>query len=78
MEQAEIKHQLNQSLLKLTDQEQEVLKMRFGLGRASFSLKKIGQIIGLSRERIRQIEAAAIRKMRNTKEAQQLFSYLRD
>ncbi len=76
LEEAEMKYQLNQLLLQLKEQEREVLKMRFGLGRASFSLQKIGQIVGLSRERIRQIETTAIQKMRNTKESQRLLSYI--
>ncbi len=77
LEDAEMKHQLNECLNKLSPQEQEILQMRFGLGRASFSLKKIGQMIGLSRERIRQIEARAIRKLRTTSEGEKLALYLK-
>lgn len=73
---AEMKHQLNECLRKLSQQEQEVLKMRYGLGRASFSLEKIGKSIGLSRERIRQIEIKAIAKLRTSKEGKKLAALL--
>ena len=75
---AEMKYQLNKCLRKLNHQEQEVLKMRYGIGRSSFSLNKIGQVIGLSRERIRQIEIKAILRLRNSKEGQQLAAFLPD
>ncbi len=78
LEEAEMKYQINKCLRKLSPQECEVLKMRFGIGRDSFSLKKIGQIIGLSRERIRQIEITAMHKLRTTKEGQHLQEYLKD
>jgi len=49
----------------LTDQEKHILEMRFGLnGNKQVSLYQIGQQLNLTRERIRQIEAKALRKLR--------------
>lgn len=49
----------------LTDQEQHILELRFGLnGNKQVSLYQIGQQLNLTRERIRQIEAKALRKLR--------------
>jgi RNA polymerase primary sigma factor len=49
----------------LTDQEQHILEIRFGLnGKKQLSLYQLGQQLNLTRERIRQIEAKALRKLR--------------
>lgn len=56
-------------LLKLTPQQREVLTLRFGLSGANeLSLEQIGQRIGVSRERVRQIEAQALNNLRRYKE----------
>ena len=73
---AEMKYQLNESLRKLSPQEQDVLRMRYGIGRSSFSLSKIAKVIGLSRERTRQIEIKALMKLRNSKEGKKLAAFL--
>jgi RNA polymerase primary sigma factor len=52
-------------LARLTPREQKVLRMRFGIGeRQSCTLEEIGQAFGLTRERIRQIEANALKKLK--------------
>lgn len=68
---------IEESMKLLSERERKVITMRFGLGGSrSFSLQKIGQKIGLSKERIRQIEKKAIRKIRTGKFGQQLVAYL--
>ncbi len=61
----------------LSDQEKSVIEMRFGLkdGTAR-TLSQAGQVLGISRERARQIEAKAIRKLRNSKVTNGLRAYL--
>jgi RNA polymerase primary sigma factor len=77
VENIELKKEILESLNDLTTMERKVLFMRFGLdGGPVLSLQKIGKTIGLSKERIRQIEKKAIRKIRTGKHNQQLVSYL--
>ncbi len=62
---------------ELDEKEREVIKMRFGLdGEEPKTLQEIGEAMGLSRERIRQIESRAKEKMRRSREAQGLRGYL--
>ncbi len=62
---------------ELEDKEREVIKMRFGLdGEDPKTLQEIGEAMGLSRERIRQIESRAKEKLRRSREAQGLRGYL--
>jgi RNA polymerase primary sigma factor len=64
-------------LSALTPREQEVLRMRFGLdGRAERTLQEIGEMMSLSRERVRQIEAEALRKLRGRSAQIDLESYI--
>ena len=67
-----------QSLVEdLDEKEREVIRMRFGLdGEEPKTLQEIGETMGLSRERIRQIESRAKEKMRRSREAQGLRGYL--
>jgi RNA polymerase primary sigma factor len=67
------------SILKmLTPREERILRMRFGLGDGvPRTLDEVGRTIGVTRERIRQIEAEVVRKLRAAPEAQRLRSYLR-
>lgn len=58
---------IQRALCVLSDREQKILRMRFGIGRNdTYTLAEIGREFGLSRERIRQLQALALRKLRNT------------
>jgi RNA polymerase sigma factor (sigma-70 family) len=61
----------------LTEREQVVLQLRFGLGNGHvYPLEKIGQRMGLTRERVRQIEKEALRKLRRPEPGRRLRAYL--
>ena len=72
-----LKEQLNTVLGTLTDREAKVLRLRFGLedGRAR-TLEEVGVEFGVTRERIRQIEAKALRKLRHPSRSKKLKDYL--
>lgn len=72
-----LKEQLSEVLGTLTEREQKVLKLRFGLedGRAR-TLEEVGQTFDVTRERIRQIEAKALRKLRHPTRSKKLKDYL--
>ena len=72
-----LKEQLNEVLDPLTDREPKVLKLRFGLedGR-SRTLEEVGKEFQVTRERIRQIEAKALRKLRHPSRSRKLKDYL--
>ena len=72
-----LKEQISEVLLTLTPREQKVLQLRFGLedGR-SRTLEEVGLVFNVTRERIRQIEAKALRKMRHTSRSRKLRDYL--
>ncbi len=73
-----LKEHVNSVLGLLTPREQKILRMRFGLedGR-SHTLEEVGQEFGVTRERIRQIEAKALAKLRKHRESKKLRDYLR-
>ena len=66
------------SVLKtLTPREEKVIKMRFGLDDGSeHTLEEVGQSFAVTRERIRQIEAKALRKLRHPSRSKQLKSFI--
>ena len=72
-----LKEQLNSVLETLTDREKKVLTLRFGLddGRAR-TLEEVGKEFDVTRERIRQIEAKALRKLRHPSRSKKLKDYL--
>jgi len=70
---------LNSILDTLTESERQILRMRFGLnGYEPMSLQQIGDKFNLSKERIRQIEKKAIRRLRHPSRSQKLKSFLQD
>ena len=72
-----LKEQLMEVLDTLTEREKMVLKLRFGLedGRAR-TLEEVGKVFNVTRERIRQIEAKALRKLRHPSRSKKLRDYL--
>ncbi len=74
-----LKEQMDDVLDTLTERERQVLEMRFGLedGRGR-TLEEVGKAFGVTRERIRQIEAKALRKLRHPTRARKLKDYLDD
>jgi RNA polymerase primary sigma factor len=66
-----------QVLATLTPREEKVLRMRFGIGeRSDHTLEEVGQDFDVTRERIRQIEAKALRKLRHPSRSKQLKSFI--
>ena len=72
-----LKKELNEVLQGLTDREEKVLRMRFGLldGRQR-TLEEVGREFGVTRERIRQIEAKALKKLRHPSKSKKLKDFL--
>ncbi|MGI6148545.1 MAG: RNA polymerase sigma factor RpoD [Firmicutes bacterium] len=72
-----LREQLSSVLESLTPREQQVLRLRFGLddGRTR-TLEEVGQVFGVTRERIRQIEAKALRKLRHPSRSKKLKDFL--
>lgn len=72
-----LKEQVNAVLSSLSDREQKIVRMRFGLDNGkSHTLEEVGQEFAVTRERIRQIEAKALTKLRKHKDAKKLYEYL--
>ncbi len=73
-----LKEQIAAILQTLTDREQKIIKMRFGIGGGkSHTLEEVGAEFSVTRERIRQIEAKALAKLRKNKDTKKLHEYLR-
>ena len=74
-----LKEELAGVLSTLTDREEKVLRLRFGLDDGQCrTLEEVGQIFGVTRERIRQIEAKALRKLRHPSRSRKLKDFLTD
>ena len=77
MEDAAMRDEVEQVLATLLPREEKVLRMRYGLGEpTTYSLEEIGAMFGLTRERIRQIEIKALRKLRAHRRRGHLESFL--
>ena len=73
-----LKEQMAKILATLSDREQKIIKMRFGIGGGRpHTLEEVGAEFSVTRERIRQIEAKAIAKLRKNKDTKKLHEYLR-
>ncbi len=74
-----LREQIEEALKSLTDREARVLKMRFGLGDGNeHTLEEVGQQFKVTRERIRQIEAKALRKLKHPSRSRKLKSFTND
>lgn len=72
-----LEEQLEEALASLTPREAEVIRLRFGLdGGRGYTLEEVGQKIGLTRERARQIQAEALRRLRHPSRSRLLKGYL--
>jgi RNA polymerase primary sigma factor len=73
----DLQRQINSSLETLTPREEKVLRKRFGIGEATdHTLEEVGQDFEVTRERIRQIEAKALRKLRHPSRSKKLRSFV--
>ena len=73
-----LKEQVREVLSSLSDREQKIVRMRFGLDNGkSHTLEEVGQEFAVTRERIRQIEAKALAKLRKHKDAKKLHEYIK-
>ncbi len=71
-----LRDQIREVLIDLTDRERKILSMRFGLeDNIPHTLEEVGKVFGVTRERIRQIEAKALDKIRNHKDIKKLEGY---
>lgn len=74
-----LKDEISDVLLTLTEREEQVLRLRFGLDDGSCkTLEEVGQMFGVTRERIRQIEAKALRKLRHPSRSRKLKDFLNE
>ena len=74
-----LKDEISEVLLTLTEREEKVIRLRFGLEDGkSRTLEEVGQMFGVTRERIRQIEAKALRKLRHPSRSRKLKDYISD
>ncbi len=77
MEEASLREEIDTVLASLTPREEKVIRMRYGIGEpTNYSLEEIGSRFSLTRERIRQIEIKALRKLRHAKRRKQLENFM--
>lgn len=73
-----LKEQLSEIIATLSDREQKIIRLRFGIGGGRpHTLEEVGNEFDVTRERIRQIEAKALSKLRKNKDTKKLHEYLR-
>lgn len=73
----ELREKIEATLRVLNEREEEIIRLRFGIGRdVPYTLEEIGRIMGLSRERVRQIEATALKKIQSAQECRHLQEFL--
>lgn len=73
-----LKEQLSEIISTLTDREQKIIRLRFGIGGGRpHTLEEVGNEFDVTRERIRQIEAKALSKLRKNKDTKKLHEYLK-
>ena len=73
-----LKEQLSEIIATLTDREQKIIRLRFGIGGGRpHTLEEVGAEFDVTRERIRQIEAKALSKLRKNKDTRKLHEYLK-
>ena len=71
-----LRERLKEILVDLTPREQKILSMRFGLKNGiTHTLEEVGKVFGVTRERIRQIEAKALEKIREHRKLKKLKGY---
>jgi len=71
-----LKEQIGDVLIELTDREQKILSMRFGLENSvTHTLEEVGKVFGVTRERIRQIEAKALERIKDHEKSKKLEGY---
>lgn len=74
---ASLKEDVRSLLATLSDKEREIIELRFGLeGKTPMSLKEIGELYNLTKERIRQIEKKALERLRNPSKSKMVESYI--
>jgi RNA polymerase primary sigma factor len=72
-----LKHRIEQVLKSLTYREREIIKLRYGIGDGyTYTLEEVGKIFKVTRERVRQVEAKAIRKLQHPVRARKLQGFL--
>jgi RNA polymerase sigma factor (sigma-70 family) len=73
----ELREKIEVTLKVLNPREEEIIRLRFGIGRDTpYTLEEIGRVMGLSRERVRQIEATALKKIQAAQECRDLREFL--
>ncbi len=77
LSQMDLSHQIRKILATLTPREEKILRMRFGIDeKADYTLEEVGENFDVTRERIRQIEAKALRKMRHPSRSRRLRGFV--
>jgi len=71
-----LSREIDRALATLTEREQDIIKLFFGIGCSEMTLEEIGEKFGLTRERVRQIKEKAIRRLRHASRSKLLKTYL--